>query len=116
MNEIPKWAKKCLENFRVEVHEYSSYKKSRDSERECEKLADELNDLFSTHKHFDDYKAEVNSDEVIRCIFCDEIYIPDCDEEGQEHCRSCGKGKLEYAIKRMAESDGVKTNDSILQK
>lgn len=101
MNKVP-WTKVCSENFRVEVSRKGAY---RLTERDYDTLADDLNELFEAHTEWKDANAEVNCDEVVRCIFCDDIYTPALDEKENEYCSSCGKGKLEYSIKRMVDSE-----------
>lgn len=111
MNDLPPWTKKCEENHRVEVTRRSISSHPKSKLRDLENLADDLNELFENHRDWDDAHADYTFDEVFRCIFCDEIYVPDYDEEkDKEYCRNCGKGKLEYAVKKMAESEGVSLN------
>jgi DNA-directed RNA polymerase subunit RPC12/RpoP len=103
MNNIP-WVMKYKENYRVEVTQ--KYCENRD---DCSKLASELSDLFDAHKEWNDTQAVVGYDEVYRCIFCGEIYEPMYLPENEENvCANCGKGKLEFAVKKMSESGEVK--------
>lgn len=98
---IPAWCKVKEENYRIEVSQ-SGITHPKD----LENLADRLSDLFDEHSEWKGTRAEVNYDEVTRCNFCGEIYVPQYDpEKAEEYCENCGKGKLEWAIKILDDAN-----------
>ena len=104
------WVKVVNENFRVEVDHYRVK-----TEREMNDMANELNDLFKDHSDWKDFSAQVNYDEVERCIFCGEIYVGMyLNDDVIPVCSNCGKGKLEYSIKILAESEEKSKGENIL--
>lgn len=65
-----------------------------------------LNKLFKEHMAFQNFVAEVKSEKELQCRMCGdvcEILLDDITKE--RTCNKCGKGKLEYSIKVMAESE-----------
>ena len=108
--KIDPWVKIHKENFRVEVEHYRVK-----TEREMDSMVDDLNDLFNDHNNWKDFNAQVYYDEVERCIFCGEVYVGmHLNDAVVPVCSNCGKGKLEYSIKIMAESEEKSKSGNIL--
>jgi ribosomal protein S6 len=73
-------------------------------------LVYELNKLFEGHVEFQNCVAEIKYVKEFRCKLCGNICeILHNNETHERTCNICGKGKLEYAIKKMAESEGTGT-------
>ena len=69
-------------------------------------LAEKLNKLLKEHIEFKEWVADVKLSKEFRCKMCGnlcEILFNDITKE--RTCNICGQGKLEYAIKVMAESE-----------
>ena len=115
MNNIPAWCRIAKVNYRVEVSQPRLSSNSKFIEKDLDNLADELNELFESHRNWGDTNAEATYDEVVKCQMCGNVYIPYYVEETKEIvCDVCGKGKLEWTLKILAESKGVTTNENIL--
>ena len=116
---IPAWCTIARVNYRVEVSERGMSSNSKFFEKDLDDLADRLNELFEGHKNWSDTHAEATYDEVVKCQFCNEIYMPYPQYNNdftkmEQVCSNCGKGKSEWAIKILAESKGVTSNENIL--
>lgn len=99
--ETVKWTKIVKENYRVEVSRYGLR-----TDKEMESFCYDLNDLFKDHNAWQGATADVNYDEISRCIFCDEVYQSDYDPKRKECvCSNCSKGKLEYSVQILAEAE-----------
>lgn len=71
-------------------------------------LAEKLRKLFKEHIEFQYWDAEVKQAKELKCKMCGnycEILLDDITKE--RTCNICGKGKIEYAIKKLAESEGA---------
>lgn len=112
---IPAWCKMAKANYRVEVSERRMPSNSRFREKNLDDLADRLNELFDSHKNWDDAHAEATYDEVVLCQFCGNVYVPYYEEDRKDTvCDFCGKGKYEWSIEILEKSKGVTTNENIL--
>jgi len=105
------WVKTYNENHRVEINQYGC-----ETEKDMDNLANELNDFFKEHRDWDRTNAEVNYDEVKRCILCGEVYETMYDHKRKAYvCANCGKGKLEYSIKILAEAEEKQKKENRLR-
>lgn len=80
-------------------------------------LAEKLNVLFKQHVDSQHWVAEVKYAKEFQCKMCGnvcEVFLDDVTKN--RTCSVCGKGKVEYSIKVLAESEGASLNDNILQK
>jgi hypothetical protein len=69
-------------------------------------LVEKLNKLFKEHIESKEWVAEIKWAKEFRCKMCNNICEVMHDDITKERtCNICGKGKLEYAIKVMAESE-----------
>jgi hypothetical protein len=110
MNNIPAWCRIAKVNYRVEVSQ-----PGLSLEKDLDNLADELNELFESHKNWSDTRAEATYDEAVLCQFCGNVYVPYYEEDRKDTvCDMCGKGKYEWAIEILEKSKGVTTNEDIL--
>ena len=71
-------------------------------------LAEKLNKLLKEHVETQNWVADIRYAKEFQCKMCGNICEILLDEVSRSRtCNICGKGKLEYAVKKMAESDGV---------
>jgi hypothetical protein len=115
MNNIPAWCRIAKVNYRVEVSQPGLSSNPKFIEKDLDNLADELNELFESHKNWSDTRAEATYDEAVLCQFCGNVYVPYYEEDRKDTvCDMCGKGKYEWAIEILEKSKGVTTNEDIL--
>jgi hypothetical protein len=97
--EIPVW---CDAVRRIAVEVEDPYYQTPDSYSFVEKL----NKLFKEHIESKHWTAKVVYEKELKCKMCGvycEVLRDDITKE--RTCNICGKGKLEYTIKVMEESE-----------
>ena len=101
------WTKEIKTRYWVELEiPYDLIRKSSNEERALETISEDLNNLFKDHYMWQGFSSNVNFETKVVCAFCsheytEEMYNEKDVERKHPLCAWCGKGEIEYMIKKL---------------